>query len=61
MKTINAIKIVATYAATVCVSTAFAHDVHGLQDSHWHTTDAWGFVAMGALVVTAIWLSRGSK
>ena len=34
---------------------ARAHEGHGLAGSHWHATDAWGFVAAGALVVLALW------
>jgi hypothetical protein len=37
---------------------AFAHDAHGLQGSHWHATDVWGFVALGAVIAVALWLSR---
>jgi hypothetical protein len=40
---------------------AFAHDAHGLQGSHWHATDVWGFVALGAAIVVALWLSRGGR
>jgi hypothetical protein len=29
--------------------------------AHWHATDAWGFVALGGLVVLAIWLSNKDK
>jgi hypothetical protein len=40
---------------------ALAHSNHGLSDSHWHATDAWGFVVLSVLVVVAIWLSRRDK
>ncbi|MCM2340315.1 hypothetical protein [Rhodoferax sp.] len=40
---------------------ALAHDNHGLQGSHWHATDVWGFVALGGAIAVAIWLSRGGK
>jgi hypothetical protein len=42
-------------------SLAFAHDDHGLQGSHWHATDVWGFVALGAAIAVALWLSRGGR
>jgi hypothetical protein len=29
--------------------------------AHWHATDAWGFVALGGLLVLAIWLSNKDK
>ena len=42
-------------------SSAFSHEGHGLSGSHWHASDAWGFVAVGGLLALAIWLSRGGK
>lgn len=37
-----------------------AHSGHGaVHEWHWHASDAWGFVALGAFVAVAIWLSRG--
>jgi hypothetical protein len=39
---------------------AHAHEGHGaIHDSHWHASDAYGFMALGAAVIIAIWLSRG--
>jgi len=32
-----------------------------LAGSHWHETDAWGFVALGLGLVTLIWFSKGGK
>ncbi|MBU4183330.1 MAG: hypothetical protein U1C47_16935 [Hydrogenophaga sp.] len=37
---------------------AFAHDGHGLFGSHWHPTDALGFVAVAGLIALAVWLSK---
>jgi hypothetical protein len=34
---------------------ALAHEGHGLFGSHWHATDALGFVAVGAALAAAIW------
>ncbi len=42
-------------------SLALAHDDHGLQGSHWHATDVLGFVALGAAIAVALWLSRGGR
>ena len=42
-------------------SLALAHDDHGLRGSHWHVTDVWGFVALGAAIAVALWLSRGGR
>ena len=47
--------------AATLASAAFAaqaHEGHGLLGSHWHATDAFGFVAVAALVGVAIWMSR---
>jgi hypothetical protein len=59
-------RLVATRAITVPLSAlaaaqAHAHDGHGLTGSHWHASDAWGFVAFAALVAVAVWLSRNDK
>lgn len=48
---------------TVLVTTltalpVFAHEGHGLFGSHWHATDAMGFVGVAALIGFAIWMSR---
>ena len=37
---------------------ALAHDGHGLLGSHWHATDALGFVAAAGLIALAVWLSK---
>jgi hypothetical protein len=34
---------------------AIAHEGHGLFGSHWHATDALGFVGAAAAAVLAIW------
>jgi len=36
---------------------AHAHDGHGLAGSHWHPTDALGFLAV-LVVVAAVWWAR---
>jgi Co/Zn/Cd efflux system component len=36
---------------------AQAHEGHGLPGSHWHSTDALGFVAV-LVVVAAIWWAK---
>ena len=40
---------------------ALAHDGHSLFGSHWHATDALGFVGVGLLIALAVWLSKGGK
>ena len=37
---------------------ALAHEGHGLFGSHWHATDALGFVVVGGVIAFAIWFSR---
>jgi hypothetical protein len=37
---------------------AQAHDGHGLLGTHWHSTDALGFVGLAVMVAAAVWLSR---
>lgn len=45
-------------AAALSSLPALAHEGHGLFGSHWHATDALGFVGVAALIGLAIWLSR---
>ncbi len=47
-------------AATLASATlpALAHEGHGLLGSHWHATDALGFVGVAALIGLALWMSR---
>ncbi|MFM1909250.1 MAG: hypothetical protein RLZZ591_2927 [Pseudomonadota bacterium] len=52
---------VALSSLLAATGTALAHDGHGLQGSHWHPTDAWGFVALAVVVTVAVFFSRGGK
>jgi hypothetical protein len=61
MRTSNTTKFIAACATFYWPNGIFAHENHGMQGAHWHATDAWGFVALGAMVALAIWLSRGGK
>jgi len=38
----------ATLAALAANATAWAHDGHGMEGSHWHATDIWGLLAIAA-------------
>ena len=38
---------------------ALSHDGHGLEGSHWHASDAWGFVAFAVVAGVALWLGKG--
>lgn len=47
-----------TALLSLAAGAAHAHAGHGIvQEAHWHASDAWGFVAVGALAALAIWLS----
>ena len=50
-------KITTTLASTIGTA-AFAHDGHGLGGTHWHATDALGFVVFAALVAVAVYFGR---
>ncbi len=38
--------------------TALAHDGHGLGGTHWHATDALGFVVAAALIAAAFYFGQ---
>ena len=38
---------------------ALSHDGHGLEGSHWHASDAWGFAAFAVVAGVALWLGKG--
>ncbi len=40
----------ATLTALATSATAWAHEGHGMEGSHWHATDAWGLLAVAAAV-----------
>ncbi|MFZ3139827.1 hypothetical protein [Polaromonas sp.] len=56
-----AASICAASASLLLTTKALAHDGHGLAGSHWHNTDAWGFVTLALMVGAAICLSKGGK
>jgi hypothetical protein len=45
-------------ALTTLGQTAFAHDGHGLGNTHWHATDTLGFVIAAALVAVAVYFGK---
>lgn len=61
MKKLTSLRPLAALALLSASSLALAHDDHGLHGSHWHATDVLGFVAFGAAVAVALWLSRGGR
>lgn len=54
-------KLLALCAAATAAAPSMAHDGHGLSGGHWHSTDAWGFVALALAVGAALYFSRGGK
>jgi hypothetical protein len=54
-------KLLAICTTFIAAAPALAHDSHGLTGSHWHGTDAWGFVALALAAAAALWFSRGGK
>ena len=55
------LKLLSFVFAFLACAPALAHEGHGLAGSHWHVTDAWGFVALGLGLVALIWFSKGGK
>jgi hypothetical protein len=54
----------AVAAATLVLAAlpALAHEGHGLGGAtHWHATDAWGFIGLALVLALALWLTRGGK
>jgi len=56
-----AMKTTVFFAAALSTLPALAHDGHGLFGSHWHASDALGFVAVAALAAAFLWFTRGGK
>jgi hypothetical protein len=40
------------------VSSAFAHDGHGIDGAHGHASDAWGLVLLGLTLAVAFWFHK---
>lgn len=54
-------KLLAICLTSAAAVPAMAHDGHGLAGSHWHSTDAWSFVALALAAGAALYFSRGGK
>jgi hypothetical protein len=47
-------------AATALIAPlAQAHEGHGLEGTHWHASDTWGFVALVVVLLVAWFTKRG--
>ena len=49
------------FSSLLACLAVWAHEGHGMEGTHWHATDAWGFIVVGVLIVFTIWLTRGGK
>jgi hypothetical protein len=61
MNKLFTIKLIAIQAIITPATSIFAHDGHGLQDSHWHASDTFGFVILAAAIGLTLWFGRGGK
>jgi hypothetical protein len=64
MNKLFTIKLIAIQAIITPATAIFAHDLHdgsGLLGSHWHASDAFGFVIFAVAIGLALWSSRGGK
>jgi hypothetical protein len=52
-------KLLAAVSLAAAAPFASAHGGHGLDGTHWHATEAWGFVLVGAAVALYFWTRRG--
>jgi hypothetical protein len=46
-------------ALTLATGAVQAHPGHGLDGTHWHATDTWGWLALAAGIALVLWLRRG--
>jgi hypothetical protein len=61
MNKLFTIKLIAIQAIITPATSIFAHDEHGLQGSHWHASDTFGFVILAAAIGLTLWFGRGGK
>jgi hypothetical protein len=61
MNKLFTIKLIAIQAIITPATSIFAHDGHGLQGSHWHASDTFGFVILAAAIGLTLWFARGGK
>jgi len=52
-------QLAACGALLATITSAIAHEGHGLAGSHWHATDTSGFVMVVLLATIALWVGRG--
>ena len=53
--------ILPAVGAALLAPAAWAHEGHGLAGAHWHATDVFGWLVVGAVAALVYWLTRGGK
>jgi hypothetical protein len=61
MKKSFAIKLIAVQAIITPARVIFAHDGHGLEGSHWHASDVFGFGLLAIAIGISLWFGQGGK
>jgi hypothetical protein len=61
MNKLFTIKLIAIQALITPATSIFAHDGHFISGSHWHASDAFGFVILAAAIGLTLWFGRGGK
>jgi hypothetical protein len=61
MNKLFTIKLIAIPAIITPATSIFAHDIHGIIDSHWHASDVFGFIILAAAIGLTLWFGRGGK
>ena len=61
MKKSFAIKFIAIQIIIAPASVLFAHDGYGLEGSHWHASDVFGFALLAVAIGISLWFGRGGK
>ena len=61
MKKSFAIKFIAIQAIMTPASVLFAHDGQGLEGSHWHASDVFGFALLAVAIGVSLWFGGGGK
>ena len=51
-------KTLASLLLALTAGASLAHEGHGLNGSHWHASDAFGYAVLGLAVVLAVWAAR---
>jgi hypothetical protein len=46
------------WSMTAALTSAFAHEGHGLEGAHAHPSDVWGFLMLGLVAAFAFWFTR---